>query len=323
MASLDYEYGFRVSTFTVSSTKAGGGAFPLDFPVLGEDGALGVYRDELNCLVRAKGQTDTKGRYLSIEKVKKLGCCLLVELRGGPSGDESDIVHAETNEVIGRITKDDALTWDSRVLLVFPPGNYVDGFLVAEVKGRSSHAVALQDRLERLLKENDHLRPEVTHDVADGIAWRKLFETQNARTQELEFTFANPAGDGTSFTEDRSVKRVRLAYTLEAEGAADKKATEVIVGSRPDRKGALLTAVGGHKYAAEDVEEAVATVIANGKTRKYRVSNTQAQFTRIIERNAQLEEREFLMEIAPAVVETAAAMDIDLPNDWLPIPEED
>ena len=322
MASLDYEYGYRLSTFSVSSTKAGGGAFPLDYAVLGADGALGIYLEELQNLVRVPGGTDSKGRYLSVESVDRHGICLLVNLRGGPSGDESDIVHAGTNEVRGKITKEDALTWDSRILLVFPQGNYLEGFMVAEAKGRSSHATVLQDRLERLMKENDSLRPEVTHDVADGIAWKHFFSTQNARTQELEFTFADPAGDGTNFTEDRSVKKVRLIYTLEAEGSADQKSTKVITGEKQDRKHALLAAVGGHKYASEEVEEAVATVVANGKTRKYRVSNTPTRFTRIIESVGQLDERAFLIEVAPAVVETAAAMKINLPNDWLPLPQE-
>lgn len=322
MASVDYEYGYRLSTFSISSTKAGGGAFPLDYTVLDKDGALGVYADALQHLVKVPGGTDPKGRYLSVESVERHGICLLVHLRGGPSGDESDIVDAGTNTVRGKITKDDALTWDSRILLVFPQGNYLDGFMAAEVKGRSSHATVLQDRLERLLKENASLRPEVTHDVADGIAWSQFFQTQNARTQELEFTFADPAGDGTNFTEDKSVTKVRLIYTLAAEGAADKKSTKVITGEKPDRKHALLAAVGGHKYAADDVEEAVATVVANGKTRKYRVSNTPTRFTRIIENVGQLSARAFLVEVGPAVVETAAAMKIDLSNDWLPLPQE-
>lgn len=322
MASVDYEYGYRISTFSVYSTKAGNALFPLDFPVLGVDGALSVYLKELQHLVDVPGGTDPKGRYLSVKSVDRHGICLLINLRGGPSGDESDIVDAASDEVRGKVTKDDALTWDSRVLLVFPQGNYVDGFMVAEVKGRSSHATALQDRLERLLKENNSLRPEVTHDVADGIAWKQFFETQDARTQELEFTFANPAGDGTEFTEDRSVKKVRLAYTLEADGLADRNSTKVIMGKNQDRKHALLSAVGGHKYASEDVEEAVATVVANGKTRKYRVSNTPTRFTRIIESNGQLEERAFLREVASAVHETASAMKINLPHDWLPLPQE-
>lgn len=322
MASLDYEYGYRLSTFTVWSTKAGDGAFPLDYEVLGEHGALGVYLKELQHLANIPGGTDSKGRYLSVESVDRHGICLLVNLRGGPSGDESDIVNAGTNEVRGKITKDDALTWDSRVLLVFPQGNYLEGLMVAEAKGRSNHATVLQDRIERLLKENDSLRPEVTHDVADGIAWNQFFETQNARTQELEFTFANPAGDGTNFTEDKSVKKVRLVYTLEAEGSADQKSTKVITGAKPDRKHALLAAVGGHQYASDHMEEAVATVVANGRTRKYRVSNTPTRFTRIIESVEQLDERGFLLEIAPAVIETAAAMKISLPHDWLPLPPE-
>lgn len=322
MGSLDHEYGYRISTFSVSSTKAGGGAFPLDFAVLGQDGALGIYWNELQHLALKPGGTDSKGRYLSVESVERYGICLLIKLRGGPSGDESDIVDAGTNEVRGKVTKDDALTWDSRILLVFPQGNYLEGFMAAEVKGRSSHATALQDRLERLLKENDSLRPEVTHDVADGIAWNQFFATQNARTQELEFTFANPAGDGTTFTEDKSVKKVRLVYTLEAEGNADKRSTKVITGKKQDRKHALLAAVGGHRYASEDVEDAIATVVANGKTRKYRVSNTPTRFTRIIESIEQLDARDFLIEVAPAIVETAAAMKVNLPKDWLPLPEK-
>ena len=323
MAQLDYEYGYRLSMFSVSSMKAGGGAFPLDFAVLGADGALGVYLEHLPGLVDTPGGTDSKGRYLSVESVNRYGMCLLVNLRGGPSGDESDIVAAGTNLIRGRITKDDALTWDSRILLVFPQGNYLHGFMVAEAKGRSSHATALQARLEQLLKENKALRPEVTHDVVDALAWRKFFQTQDARTQELEFIFSDPAGDGTNFTEDQSVRKVRLVYSLEADGSADKKSTKVITGQKQDRKHALLAAVGGHKYASEDVEEAIATVVANGKTRKYRVSNTPTRFTHIMEYVGQLDEQAFLREVGPAVVETATAMRIDLPKDWLPLSQEE
>ncbi|MBD7994659.1 hypothetical protein H9639_05045 [Arthrobacter sp. Sa2CUA1] len=323
MASLDYEYGYRLSTFSISGTQPGGSFLPLDHPALGENGALGVYFDNLTRLVLSPGGKDRKGRYLSVESVRRHGICLLVNLRGGPSGDESDIVVAGTNEVRGRITKDDALTWDSRILLVFPQGNYLQGFMVAEAKGRSNHGPALQDRLEQLLKENESLRPEVTHDVVDALAWKRFFQTQDARTHELEFTFANPAGDGTNFTEDHSVRKVRLVYTLEADGSADHKSTKVITGQKQDRKHALLAAVGGHKYASEDVEEAVATVVANGKARKYRVSNSPTRFTHIIESIGQLDEPAFLREAGRTVFETSTAMKINLPNDWLPLPQED
>ena len=318
MAGIDYDYGFRVSTFTVADAKGPGQSFPLDYAALGSGAAQGVYLDALRTLKDEGGRTDSRDRYLAVEKVEGLGLCILVHLRGGQSGDEFDVIDAETNTETGKFTRGDALTWISRVLFVFPTGNHHDGLIVAEAKGRSSHGGVLLERLERLLKENHSLRPSVMHDVADGVAWNQLFRLQQSHVSEVEFQFSNPAHDGTGFTEDNSVTKVKVAYQLSPGGRADKKSTAVITGERGDPRGMLLRAVGGHRYGEQEMEDPVATIVTNGRPRKYRVSNTPSRFTRIIEQPKQLETQQFLWEVSPAVVETCNALHIDLPNDWLP-----
>lgn len=244
-----------------------------------------------------------------------------MNVRGGQSGDEFDVIDADTNTETGKVTKADALTWISRVLFVFPRGSHHDGLIVAETKGRSCHGGMLQERLERVLKEAYSIRPSVIHDVADGVAWRELFRLQQSHVREVEFQFSNPARDGTAFTEDASVSKVKVGYQLEPGGAADKKTTQIITGTRGDARGMLLKAVGGHRYDSHDMEDPVATIVTNGKPRKYRVSNTPSRFTRIIENQQQLSPRDFALEIAPAVLETCVALNINLPTNWFPTPD--
>jgi hypothetical protein len=239
-------------------------------------------------------------------------------VRGGQSGDEFDVIDSETNEETGKVTRGDALTWVSRVLFVFPTGNAHDGLIVSETKGRSTHGGILQERLERILRDRYSLRPTVMHDVADAVAWKQLFKFHQAHVREVEFQFSNPARDGTGFTEDASVTKVKVGYQLEPGGLADRKSTAVITGRKGDPRGMLLQAVGGHRYDQHDMEDPVATIITNGRPRKYRVSNTPSRFTRVIESQPQLEDQEFLWEVSPAIVETCSALKIDLPPTWLP-----
>lgn len=313
------DYGYRISTFTLFGSDKGGGAFTLDYVGLGADGALGIYQQVFEKLVLEPGTTDKHGHFLSVESVERIGHCLLIEVKGGQFGEEFDVVDSENGTSVATVSRGDALTWPSRILFVLPQGDIYDGLIVAEARGRSCHILALNRQLERILKEQYRLRPEVANDLADGVAWKAMFQQQKAHVHSVEFRVTNTANDQTQFTEDDSVHRVVVSYALEPEGKAERKTIEIITGDRPDKASMLLRAVGGERYSELTNEEPVATIVTDGRSRRYRVSHHHSRFTRIIESITRLDNHEFLLEISPAVVETYAALSIDIPPGWLPL----
>lgn len=313
------DYGYRISTFTLFGADRGGGAFTLDYVGLGPEGVLGIYHQVFEKLVLELGSTDKQGHFLSVESVERIGHCLLVEVKGGQFGEEFDVVDSENGASVATVSRGDALTWPSRILFVLPQGEIYDGMIIAETRGRSCHVLALNRQLERILKEQQRLRAEVVNDLADGVAWKAMFQQQKAHVHSIEFRVTNTAHDQTQFTEDDSVSRVVVSYALEPEGRAERKTIDVITGNRPDKASMLLQAVGGERYSELTNEEPIATIVTDGKARRYRVSHHHSRFTRVIESQGRLDNSEFLLEISPAVVETYAALSVDIPPGWLPL----
>jgi hypothetical protein len=312
------DYGYRISTFTLFGSDKGGGAFTLDYLGLGADGALGIYQRAFEKLALESGTTDSHGHFLSVEGVERIGHCLLVEVKGGQFGEEFEVVDSDNGAPVATVSRADALTWPSRILFVLPQGEAYDGMIVAETRGRSCHVLALNRQLEKLLK-HEQLRPEVVNDLADGVAWKAMFQQKKAHVQAVEFRVSDAANDLTHFTEDNSVSGVLVSYALKPDGRAEKKTIEAITGDRPDKASMLLRAVGGERYSELTTEEPVATIVTDGRARRYRVSHQHSRFTRVIESPVRLDNTEFMLEVSPAVVETYAAMAVDVPPGWLPL----
>jgi hypothetical protein len=309
------EYGYKISCFTVSGANQNAQVFPLDYPGLPAGSAIDLFAEVLRKLFSAGGLTGKKGEYISLQSMEVRRHCLLLFIRGGRTGDEFEIVRTSTDESSGRVHPDDALTWTSRLLIIFPPDQY-DGMIVSETNGNSHHAVTLNGFLETALKRDHQLRFSVTHDVADGVAWKKILSGPDAYVQALEFRQGNPAHDGTGFAEDTDVTRVSVEYQLAKGSGMQKRVTDALTGRKPDRDDSLIRLVGGRRYSDCEFDDEIATVVSKGKPRKYRIAHRNQWFNYHIDSPLQLEPEDFIREVAGDVLNTYSVMSVDLPAGW-------
>lgn len=311
----DMKYGYTLSAVALEGTapKEKGQPLPLSNATLGDSGALGLI-EECCRELRGNGEGDRFGRYVEVTGVERHGKYLLIKVKGGAYGEEFEIIDTENGSSNGSVSSNDALTWVSRIAWFFPPDDEYQAIIAAEARSGNSHLTALLAILGRKLRDRS-LRAVATHELADEVAWRELFKERNSHVTDLEFTVKNPAGDGTGFVEDSSVTTVKVSMKFEIGGSADKKAYEVITGKRPDTGKHLVEAIGGTRYEDVEIDAPTATVVTDGKKRRYRVDHSRSRFTRVIESLDQVDDPTFIGEVTGPVRSTFQAYDVSLPTD--------
>jgi hypothetical protein len=311
------DYGYKIASFTLRKSHGRHDTLPLDFAGLQQGGGRQLYTACLDTAFAAeRGITGSRGEYLELISYDALTRALLVRLKGGSTGDEYDIVASATGEERGSVNADDALTWHSRVLYIFPP-DAMDGLLVSETRGNSHHGSLLNRQLERQLTRNHSLRMDVTHDVADGIGWRQVFKDDRAYVRSVEFKKSNPAQDSTSFPENSDITQINVEMQLSKGSGTSKKLTELLTSDKPDKHDDLKRIVGGSAYDSNDFDDEYANVVSrDGRSRKYRISRRPHWFNYHIDSPEQLSDDQFIQEVAPAAIETLAALGHNLPREW-------
>ncbi|ALV45804.1 hypothetical protein MB46_10260 [Arthrobacter alpinus] len=309
------DFGFKISTFALSSLRAPIQHFPLDYPVLGVGGAKGLFLDVIEKVFAGGGKKGRKGDYLELVSIGSLEHGILLTVKGGGTGDEYEIIDTATGDQGGKVNLDDALTWTSRILMIFPPDHY-DGMLIAETHGNKHHATSLFNAIDPPIRTENSCRLTVTHDVADAVGWQRVLTPETAHVQTIEFKRTPNANDGTQFPEDADVKKVKIEYTVAKDSTLERKIIKVLTSEAPDKHGLLQQLVGGRRYADTSFDDEIATVVSNGRPRKYRISNRQTWFNYHIDSGIKLEDGDFIKEVTPAVMDTYSQLSIALPAGW-------
>ncbi|MBP2413966.1 hypothetical protein JOF48_002765 [Arthrobacter stackebrandtii] len=309
------DYGFKIATFTLASLRSTMQVLPLNYPVIGPEGAYGLFQETIAKAFADGGKTGPRGDYLELVDIRRLQNALVITSKGGGTGEEFDIIRTSTGTQEGVVGEDDALTWTSRIVIIFPQDKY-DGMIVSETKGNRHHAPSLINALEAALRTEHEYKLDVTHDVADLVGWKQILKSETLAVPTVEFWYAPGHNDDTEYPEDSDISRIKIEYSIAKGSRLERQVAKLITSEKPDKKQLLKQLVGGRRYTGTDLDGEAATIVSNGRPRKYRVSKRQSWFNYHIESNARLEDREFIYEITPAVIETYSKLSISLSGQW-------
>lgn len=309
------DYGFKISTFTLLNIAGYPQPLPLNFPVIGPEGAYGLLEEGIRKAFASGGKVGRRGDYLELVSIERLKHALLVTVKGGGTGDEFEIIHTATGDQGGVVASDDALTWTSRIVIIFPPDHY-DGMIVAETQGNRHHAFSLTNALDPILRQDSGYRLDVTHDVADAVGWKRILKEETASVQTIEFRRSPGSNDDTQFPEDSDITKIKIEYSVAKDSTLERKIVKLLTSDKPDKHHLLKQLVGGKRYADTDFDDEVATVVSNGRPRKYRIASRQTWFNYHIDSPQKLDDRPFILEITSAVLETYNQLKIALPGQW-------
>lgn len=296
-------FAFSLSTFALLHKRGGTQPITMDNPTLPGGSGLRFIKDTLQGLSGQRIKLPKTSHYMELADVQQHGNYLLVLVEGGSYGEDYDVVDTTSGKRKSKVAETDALAWTSRVVFFFPPSSTCDAVIAAEFRGNNTHRGALINVLEDELREVDY-RAIITHDITDTLAWSKIFDEKAAHIQAVEFQLTDPAGDGLGLATDRSVSRVKVQYSLIADGPAEKRAMKAVTGGKKNRGKALIQAVGGTKYDNSSTSGLVAVVHHNGKPRRYRINEPTAQFRRDIDSQTRLTDAEFIKEVQDEVILT-------------------
>ncbi|MGX5356845.1 hypothetical protein [Kocuria sp. KH4] len=310
-------FGYKIATFAVTPNYRPDDRLTFDSPDFGGEGIIGWLENFLTNMCAANGDADERrSDFLKVRRVQRAGWCLVVDVRGGSYGDDLTIVDSTTGADRGRVEATDALLREGRVVMVVPEYG-TQGLIVTEVKSNKHHLVPFSNRLSRLMRDETGKVLRVGHEVADSVAWAKLFERGEAQVSELIFTSNNPAERRHRLPGDEAASKLQLVLSI-ARGTRTQEriSRRILESARRNRSVGLLEAVGRADFNDDDFDTVSATVVEDGAGRKISIGESLPRFVYMLDTEDRLSLNEFLDETREAAEDTLRELDIDLARDW-------
>lgn len=313
------KYGYKVAAFRIAQNGKPADYFSMDNPSFGQEGFIELLGTVIDQLVATKGRADeSRGDYLRIDTQNKSNWGLVLKVSGGAYGEDLEIVDVVNHEPRGRITSSHALLREGHVILIVPPYGY-EGLMITEAISGHHHGVPLQRVLDRKLRDDQKLSIQITHEIADTVAWSSVLEEGKASVAEVTFVDNKPSSDGTPFTNRAGVKSTRLTYTFDKGSKTQKEISKALIrAAREKRNVGLLGILGASGLDEDKFDEQQAVIVEDGERRKITVTKEFPRFIYNLDTDVKLSPADFANEVKGAAESTLRAYNIDLPRQWWP-----
>lgn len=181
--------------------------------------------------------------------------------------------------------------------------------------------MSLVDRLKNPMRDLD-LFMQVSHDLADGVGWRKVLEKQTNFVSSVQFRDTSPSVDFTprdprqeAVLKDASSLTVKIDF--EPESATARLLSKLFGGGKQATRQELAEQLGGI-LEVDKYDEGSVSLVTDGHERKLRVDGRPTRFVYHLDVVDDPDEMTFLNLTIDAAKDTLLEMGVSLTSEWWP-----